>query len=89
MYPKPRPFPPAAGPCAGKTELFYPDERGRTEAIKVKEAVSLCRKCKSREECLTYALHYEPLGIWGATTPAERDAIRRRHNIVLSGVGVR
>jgi WhiB family redox-sensing transcriptional regulator len=45
------------------------------------EATLICMGCRVRRTCLEYALeHPELVGIWAATTPEDRAAIRRaRH----------
>jgi WhiB family redox-sensing transcriptional regulator len=60
--------------CAGQPAwLFYP-ERGES----TKEAKEICRSCRARQECLTYALdNGEKFGIWGGTTERERRRLRR------------
>lgn len=59
------------------TDLFFP-EKGEPAAA----ARRLCARCGVRDECLEYALSTEinPTrdyrhGIYGGTTPAEREAI--------------
>jgi len=45
----------------------------------------ICLGCSVRLECLTEALdrHYsDDAGIWGATTAAQRDRIRRRRSTI-------
>lgn len=54
-------------------ELFHP-ELGGTAAI----AKRICLGCPVRRDCLEYALeHGENHGVWGATSPDQRRAIRR------------
>jgi WhiB family transcriptional regulator, redox-sensing transcriptional regulator len=47
-----------------------------------KEAVTVCRACPVMRECLQHALDTEErFGVWGVTTPYQRDAMfkaRRR-----------
>lgn len=72
--------------CRGKSvSLFYPSHTHknvsrRQEVLLGKE---LCSKCAVALGCLDYALHYEPLGIWGGTTEVEREILRRRKQIFL------
>ena len=54
-------------------ELWFPTADNQTG----KTAKSLCRKCPWKEQCLTYALHHDLTGIWGATTERERRGIRK------------
>lgn len=61
----------AIGACAAQPadDLFFSDDR-------VDEAKATCRKCPVRQVCLDHALRHENFGVWGGTTPAERDKIR-------------
>lgn len=55
-------------------ELFFPDRitKSNTEYPK-----SLCRKCPELQSCREWALlNNERYGIWGATTPDERDFLK-------------
>lgn len=60
------------------TEIFFPERGGNPHA-----AVSVCRRCPVKQECLNHALDLEassPLqvtGIWGGTTTKQRDRLRR------------
>ena len=40
-----------------------------------------CIGCPVIDECLDYALNVKVLGVWGGTTPEERNEIRRIKNI--------
>lgn len=52
---------------------FFP-EKGKPTA----PAKALCRTCLVQRECLAYALDERVgAGIWGASAPLERDALRR------------
>jgi WhiB family redox-sensing transcriptional regulator len=54
-------------------EAFYPD-RGES----AQEALSVCRRCPVTAECLAFALaHDERFGVWGGTTEADRQRLRR------------
>jgi WhiB family redox-sensing transcriptional regulator len=39
-------------------------------------ALAVCGGCPARAECLAYALDSEEFGVWGGTTPGQRDALR-------------
>jgi WhiB family redox-sensing transcriptional regulator len=54
--------------------LFFPGpERSSRPGREV------CRRCPFLDECREWAVvHNEAAGVWGATTPDEREAIRRR-----------
>lgn len=60
--------------CRGyPTEWWFPDGqwvRSREDSAVAKR---ICRElCPVRQECLTHAVTYRELGIWAATTEAER-----------------
>jgi WhiB family redox-sensing transcriptional regulator len=59
------------GACAAQAvdDLFFSDDR-------VDEAKAMCLRCPVRQVCLDHALRHENFGVWGGTTPAERDKIR-------------
>lgn len=58
-------------------EIFFPIKgSAQSQAFKAK---SICRKCPIIDKCLSYAVKHTDLeGIWGATTPREREIIRSR-----------
>ena len=82
-------FPPEKGACTGHpTEWWFPIKlRGNKRAAMGQlrrtssQAKALCGICDSKEECLEYSLHHEPLGIWGGIEEGDRAVIRRRRNI--------
>lgn len=54
-------------------DLFFPEKGG--SAL---EAKRICLACDVRAECLDYALtNDERFGVYGGTTPAERDKLQR------------
>ena len=56
--------------CKGKTHLFFPKHDGDQSYAEV--AVSICRRCPVRKDCLDYALQFPPYdmhGVWGGLTP--------------------
>jgi WhiB family redox-sensing transcriptional regulator len=65
--------------CRGlSTETFYPPyrERGRTSQGWERDAKRICYSCPVIEACRRYAVNaQEPQGVWGATTPQEREAL--------------
>ncbi len=65
--------------CRGlPTEMFFPSdgERGQLRAAREERAKKVCRSCPVKRECLRYALSsVEAWGVWGATTPRERQLI--------------
>jgi len=56
-------------------DFFFPD--GRTdEAERLPELKAICASCIHRKECLEYAISNEiPYGIWGGSTPREREKV--------------
>jgi WhiB family redox-sensing transcriptional regulator len=69
-----------AGACRhADPDLFFPVSMTGRAIIQVAEAKSLCARCPVRRECLDFARTHEPIdGIWGGTTPEERQRERRR-----------
>jgi WhiB family redox-sensing transcriptional regulator len=70
--------------CAGiDTEFFYPQqdkfEKGEAELLK-----RICIDCPVMEACLEWGIAMERYGVWGATTPHERFAIRKQHGIMVN-----
>ena len=67
------------GACRGlDTEKFFlPDAvRGKTKRMREANAKSICAECPVVRMCLEWALSVnEPYGVWGGTTPEERDSI--------------
>jgi WhiB family transcriptional regulator, redox-sensing transcriptional regulator len=58
-------------------DAFYPEPGGSGRGD-VERAKKVCRECPVLDPCLEYALEHEPkFGVWGATTPEERQQIRR------------
>jgi WhiB family redox-sensing transcriptional regulator len=54
--------------------MFFPDEDRSS-----RPAREVCRRCPFINDCREWAVaHNEAGGVWGATTPSEREAIRRR-----------
>lgn len=62
------------------TEFYFPEKPIVTEENKKVKA--LCSRCSWKQECLDYALQYSVTGIWGGTSPRERQRIRKKLNIV-------
>lgn len=63
------------------TDTFYPtsERHDRYEmAWKTRHALTICRQCPVTQQCLNVALTFDdPYGIWGATTPKDREALQR------------
>jgi len=60
--------------CRGEaSQLFFPRNEGVSE-----EALSFCRRCPVRRECLDHAMSHPGLrGCWGGTSERERIRLRR------------
>lgn len=73
----------ARAACAGMSpDVFYPvrpgGRGGGPARIALEHAVAICRRCPVTDPCLAYALdHREEYGVWGATTPDDRQALQR------------
>lgn len=60
-------------------EAFFKDEMKDPETVALVKRV--CLQCRVGELCLKYALENKISdGIWGGTTPREREKIKRRRN---------
>lgn len=57
----------------GDVDLFF-----REDELSVKLAKRICADCPVQSSCRTYAVSAEEFGVWGGTTPAERNRIRGR-----------
>lgn len=56
-------------------DLFFPDNRTQ-EAERLHQLKAICASCIHSKECLEYALEKQITdGIWGGSTPADRDAV--------------
>lgn len=56
-------------------ELFFP-QWGRPDTAV--DAKAICLRCPVIADCLEYALRYKiEHGIWGGTSPRQREALRR------------
>jgi WhiB family transcriptional regulator, redox-sensing transcriptional regulator len=63
-------------------ELFFEDnETG--QFVDVKKSKGICSGCPIVDICLEWALNHERHGIWGGTTPQERNEMRKKMNIIL------
>ena len=56
-------------------DLFFPNNRIQ-EAERLHQLKAICSSCIHEKECLEYALEKQiPYGIWGGSTPADRDTV--------------
>lgn len=57
-----------------KPEVFFPPPGGSPM-----DALAICASCNHRQECADWAVDTrQRFGIWGATTPAERERMIER-----------
>ncbi|MER5839161.1 MULTISPECIES: WhiB family transcriptional regulator [Streptomyces] len=65
--------------CAGEDpEIFFPLSDSASPGDEAFLARTICRRCPVLLVCRSWAIdHGEDDGIWGATTAAQRRAIRR------------
>ena len=71
-------------------DLFFPDNR-KTEAERLPQLKAICASCIHEKECLEYALEKQiPYGIWGGSTPADRDtvAIAKGKSYAFKGIAL-
>lgn len=72
------------GACVGvNDDTFFPEGYLKADVLEVTRIY--CNDCPVRMECLIWALQHEPLdrnGIWGGTTPRERDLLAKLHKAV-------
>ncbi|MET0454122.1 MAG: WhiB family transcriptional regulator [Mycobacterium sp.] len=65
--------------CKGlPQEIFFPPEglRGRSLSHREDDAKRICHSCPVIDACRAHALDTaEPHGVWGATTPIERQRL--------------
>jgi WhiB family redox-sensing transcriptional regulator len=61
--------------------FFLPENsRGPTKRMREAAAKAVCARCPVRRRCVDWALSVgEAYGVWGGTTPAERDRIEQPH----------
>ena len=70
----------AAGAClSADPDLFFPISSKGPAERQIARAKMICAGCRVRRECLDFALsHDQVYGIWGGTTPEDRQRERRR-----------
>jgi WhiB family transcriptional regulator, redox-sensing transcriptional regulator len=60
-------------------DLFFPLSRAGAADKQIARAKMICAGCQVRQECLEFALTQDQsYGIWGGTTPEDRQRARRR-----------
>lgn len=70
----------SAGAClSADPDLFFPISTKGLGEKQVARAKMICSGCRVRQECLEFAqAHDLTHGIWGGTTPEDRQRARRR-----------
>jgi WhiB family transcriptional regulator, redox-sensing transcriptional regulator len=69
----------AAACLSADPDLFFPISSKGPGEKQVARAKVICSRCGVRQECLEFALAHDQLyGIWGGTTPEDRQRDRRR-----------
>jgi WhiB family redox-sensing transcriptional regulator len=70
----------AEGACVtADPDLFFPFATGAVAARQANQARRICMSCPVRVQCLQFAMDVgEAHGVWGGTTPEERQRERRR-----------
>ncbi len=79
----------SAGAClTADPDLFFPISPAGLAEEQVAGAKAICAGCEVRRECLEFALAHEPAhGIWGGTTPEDRQRDRRRKRRAAAAAG--
>ena len=69
----------SAGAClSADPDLFFPMSAGAWDK-QIARAKTICAGCRVRQQCLDFAVtHDQAYGIWGGTTPEDRQRERRR-----------
>jgi WhiB family transcriptional regulator, redox-sensing transcriptional regulator len=70
----------ASGACLhADPDLFFPISSAGRALGQIAQAKAICARCPVIRECLEFAYANTPIqGIWGGTTPEERQQARRR-----------
>jgi WhiB family transcriptional regulator, redox-sensing transcriptional regulator len=70
----------SAGACLNADpDLFFPISSTGRAVEQIARAKAVCAGCGVRTECLEFAQANDPIyGIWGGTTPEDRQRARRR-----------
>jgi WhiB family redox-sensing transcriptional regulator len=70
----------SAGACrSADPDLFFPISSAGPAQRQIARAKLICAGCGVRQECLDFAVsHDQTHGIWGGTTPEDRQRDRRR-----------
>ena len=67
----------SCGSAGVDPDFFFSDDEAEISLAK-----AVCFDCPVRSQCLDRALQVEEFGVWGGTTPEERDVMRDGSNVV-------
>ncbi|SET51336.1 WhiB family transcriptional regulator [Nonomuraea wenchangensis] len=65
-------------------EMFFPIGNTGAALLQIEKAKKVCGGCRVISSCKEWALANGVVGVWGGTTDAERDAIKRRRQRAAS-----
>lgn len=70
----------SAGACvSADPDLFFPISMKGPGEKQIGQAKAICAGCQVKQECLDFAMTHDlPYGIWGGSTPEDRQRERRR-----------
>jgi WhiB family transcriptional regulator, redox-sensing transcriptional regulator len=70
----------SAGACLNADpDLFFPISMTGRALEQIARAKAICAQCAVQRQCLQFAQEHDPIyGIWGGTTPEDRQRARRR-----------
>jgi WhiB family transcriptional regulator, redox-sensing transcriptional regulator len=77
----------SAGAClSADPDLFFPISMTGSAFEQIARAKAVCAGCTVRRQCLEFAMdHDQTYGIWGGTTPEDRQRARRRRRRAAAG----
>ena len=66
-------------------DFWFPEKLGNdtSHIAESSVAITICNRCRHREECAEWGINKEVHGIWGGLTARARAPIQRERNIVL------
>jgi WhiB family redox-sensing transcriptional regulator len=70
----------SAGAClSADPDLFFPISTTGPAEKQISRAKLICGECRVQQQCLEFAMTHDlPYGIWGGSTPEDRQRQRRR-----------
>mgnify|MGYP002641453066 FL=1 len=70
--------------CAGiDTDMFYEDDVRTPNSHITRTFREMCSGCEILADCGEWAIKHERWGFWAGMTPADRDKIRKKRNIIV------